>query len=204
MLPPLRAAADRLLFDFGHVKYIAANLPKKGMDRVVPGSEWTVRQVIGHLSADLLGQSEAVARFLAGQPPVPPGWDLQAANERAAATDAGASLRSLVARLDTAWLATNDVYERIDDTTAASDFRGSPLVDVLSRWTRHTTAHGMDLIEALPELRYDPMLLNWILFADFDWNPEAAAKQRKLWDDVRALPDEDEPETEPDEEEDAL
>jgi len=204
MLPELRAAADRLLFDFGHLKYIAACLPKQGLDRTVPGSTWTVRQVIGHISADAMGKSEAVARFLDGQPPVPPGWDADNANALAAASSGRASLPSLVARLDAAWQATVDVYERIDPDTAARDFFGTALADVLTRWSRHTTVHGMELVDAIPELRFDPMLLNWLLGVDFDWAPDAAARQRKLWEDVRALPEIETDPPEHEEEHDAL
>ena len=203
MLPAVRAIADRMILDSANLKYIAAILPRGGLGRIVPGTGWTVRQVIGHVGDAEARHVAAMERLLAGATPFPADYDRDDANAASAQRDAKAPLKSLVARIDDAVSRSVPLYECVTASIAASRARGKDTLAVLlDRWSRHYVAHGIDLVDALPEIRFDPMLLNWLLFVDFEGEPDAAARQRKLWEDVRALPDEDDDEDLPDPEED--
>jgi len=62
-----------------------------------------------------------------------------------------------------------------------------PLVNALQASSRHLVAHGLDFADTLPELRHDPMVLNWLLYADYSENAERTARQEKLLAEVRDL-----------------
>jgi hypothetical protein len=57
--------------------------------------------------------------------------------------------------------------------------------DVLNVWSKHIAHHGMDLVDAVEEVRFDPMVLNWILYADFSADPSRLSRQQHLLAEVR-------------------
>lgn len=57
--------------------------------------------------------------------------------------------------------------------------------DVVESCLGHFEEHGLDLADAEPALRRDPMILNWLLYADFQGQPELLERQERLAADVR-------------------
>ena len=65
------------------------------------------------------------------------------------------------------------------------DAGGGKLLGLLRTWSAHAADHAIQLLEALPELRGDPMLLNWLLYQDFSQRPTVFALQQRLFEEVR-------------------
>ena len=184
--PEARAIADRFMFDTGNLKLLASLLPLGAPDRQVPSLGWTVRQVLAHLAAAQQGYADclealpsslplsaaafdeprlAAARAVEGEPPALP----------AILDEFDSSLRRLVARLDV--LGEEALSCRVGPDT---------VLDILCGWSEHAAGHAIEEIEALPELRADPMLLNWLLYQDFSDQPTQFALQQSLLAEVRA------------------
>ena len=68
-------------------------------------------------------------------------------------------------------------------------------METLKRFQRHASSHGPSLLEALPALKRDPLVLNWLLrveFADAEnraWQSGLLAETREY---LASLPDDDE------------
>lgn len=60
-------------------------------------------------------------------------------------------------------------------------------VDVasLESGSRHLALHGLDIIVAAPEIQFDPLMLNWLLYADYTGAPAREAQQRDLLQALR-------------------
>ena len=88
--------------------------------------------------------------------------------------DFDSSLRRLVAQLN---LLTGEALEAgVEDVTVLA---------VLHGWSDHAAGHAIQLLEAVPELRGDPMLLNWLLYQDFSREPAQFTLQQTLFEEVR-------------------
>jgi uncharacterized damage-inducible protein DinB len=187
MIPSVRAVADRFIFDTANVKYIAANLPPAGLDRVVASTGWTVRQTIGHLARAQQAYATAIDGFVRGIQPDMATLDPDQANARNVAETSATALDDLVALLEASLVQLVDACARINDDLARSTFVRWPLLDVLSASSRHSVVHGLDFADALPELRHDSMVLNWLLYADYSGNAERTERQAKLLVEVREV-----------------
>jgi hypothetical protein len=74
-------------------------------------------------------------------------------------------------------------------STFAATVDGIEVEAELNAFVRHIGAHALELIEALPALRADPFLLNWILAADFREHPVSLARQQRLLTQLRDASD---------------
>ncbi len=185
MLAEVQALADKLVFDVAMLKHLATNLPRGGLERAVPGG-WTVRQVLAHLAAAQAMCVEASDRFLAGEPPVPPDFDPDRANAEAAPRYSQARLPEVLSGLSATRDAMLSRFEQLTAGQLASPFGRVPnLRTVLAASSRHAEGHALDLVDALPRLRLDPMVLNWVLHADYSGSAERNARQQKLFAEVR-------------------
>jgi hypothetical protein len=170
MKPEFRAIADRYILDIANVRFIAEALTDEALDRRVVDSEWTVGQVLCHLANDTARQASAVVGLAAGAA-LP-----QFAGESSPGGTEG--MGSVLSRLGRA---RDELIAGLDRLSAAA------LVEapVLDRWSRHCARHGIDLAEALPELRLEPMVLNWLLYVDFSDDRTAFRRQQRLLAEVR-------------------
>jgi len=185
MLPEVRALADKLIYDVAMVKYIATGLPQGGLERVVPGG-WSVRQVLAHVAASQTMYARALDRFLTGEEPLPRGWDPDRINAEAAEAYARARLPGVLREFQASREATFSCFEQLTEAHLASPFWRVPsLGAVLTAWSRHCEAHALDLVDALPGARTDPMVLNWILHADYSDSPERTIRQQRVFAEVR-------------------
>ena len=53
-------------------------------------------------------------------------------------------------------------------------------LDRLEAGSRHLAMHGLDIIAAAPQIRFDPLVLNWLLYADYTGAPVREAQQQTL------------------------
>ena len=187
MTSDIRAAADRFILDTANVKYIAANLPPGGLEREVAGFGWTVRQLLAHIATNHERYAVRLAGILAGEAPAPPrdratGDRL---NDQAARRARKTPSREIVRQLDEALVRIVGVLEALTPAAASGELGDRPLVERVTAWSRHCAEHGIDLVDALPELRFDPLMLNWLLYVDYTGDAAREAQQHRLLEDLR-------------------
>lgn len=184
MTPELRAILDRFMVDWANVKYIATTLPKGGLEAEVPGLEWNVRQLFAHVAASLERYAELAEGFAKdGSHPV--GFDPEAFNAETAEAAKRTPLPAILGRADRAINGLFETFAALPDDAGDRPYANLRFGDELHAWSLHCIEHGMDLADALPHTHDDPMVLNWILYADFDDDPARLARQQRLLEEVR-------------------
>lgn len=184
MTPQSRAAADRLILDTANVKYIVEYLPRGAAHRVVEGTGWTVGQTIGHVALDMTDLARAIENLTAEGDEATIAIDFTARAAAHARMAAKWGPRELVRRLDGGLVALTEALATFEPAKAGATIGGQPIEDILD--STHAAAHGLDLSETIEEMRFDPLVLNWLLYADFSGKPELFDRQRKLFEDARA------------------
>jgi hypothetical protein len=194
MTPELRAIIDRFMYEQATVTYIVMSLPPGGVERVMEGPGWTVRQLIAHFAGTQEGYAAATERWLAGQPALPDDFDTGRINAMTATANIETPLADLLARLRRSLRALFAAFHQVPDGDLEAPFAGHTAIETFRSWGRHYRDHAFDLLDAAPELRFEPLVLNWILYAEFT-DEGAQARQRALVEEVRehyaAMPDED-------------
>ncbi|MBA4179318.1 MAG: hypothetical protein C0506_01905 [Anaerolinea sp.] len=183
--PEARATADRFVFDTGNLKYLAMHLPKGALERTVPGAGWTVRQMLAHLAEAQEGYAEILEGLQQGVPPDPSRFDPTAHNAQVAARHHETPLPEIVNVFDVSVRRLVAALGCVDEAASRAKIGLFGLPDVLRAWSNHAAGHGMEMLDVLPELRDDPMLLNWLLYEDFSQEPEHLASQRRLMQEVQ-------------------
>jgi hypothetical protein len=183
----MRAASDRLIFDVATVKYLVSAMRKNDFERRCKALDWTVRQTIGHLALSLETAAAALPELLAADPGAdnaPPDWDaLNADMARETATMPIGDIMETLARARDASIA---AFLPLSEADLARPVTASVTVgDIIESWGSHFDLHAIDLVDAIPRLRFDPLLLNWVLYADYSRNPDLLARQQRLLADVR-------------------
>ncbi len=196
IVPAARAAADRFILDTANVKYIAEYLPKGAIKRVVPANGWTVGQTIGHLALEMNDLAVAIDALVAGG--YQPSSAVESAPVDAEHTRASAkgSANELIRQLDAGLIAVTVALAKFDPAQSGPAVGRWEVEDILD--SVHAAAHGLDLADALEEMRFDPMVLNWLLYVDFSDKPDLFDRQRQLLEDARAYFREEEEDTEDD------
>jgi hypothetical protein len=184
MTPAARAVADRFILDTANVKYVAEYLPRGAGRRVVARTGWTVTQTIGHLALEMTDLAEAINELTAGAEQSPTGVDRAAVDAEHARISAKWSAKELIRRLDAGLVAVTGALAKLDEVPQGSMVGGRTMDEALD--STHAAAHGLELSEALEEMRFDPMMLNWLLAADFSGKPQLFDRQRKLFEEARA------------------
>ncbi len=184
MTPELRAILDRFIVDWANVKYIATTLPKGALDAEVPGLEWNVRQLLAHIAGSLEHYADLAAGFVSDEA-APSHLDPEEFNAETVEAAKRTPLPAILGRADRAINSLFGTLHALPDDAGDRVFGQHRFGDALQTWSRHCIEHGMDLVDALPHTRDDPMVLNWILYADFDDDPPRFARQQRLLDEVR-------------------
>lgn len=187
-MPPTadaRATADRFMFDTGNLKYLATQLPDGALDRVVPGSGWTIRQMLAHLAVAQDGYAEILEGLRNGVPPDPSRFDPTAHNAETAAKHRTTLLPGIISLFDSSVRRLVAALVLVDEKASQAKVGLFDLPDVLHAWSNHAAGHGMEMLDVLPELRDDPMLLNWLLYEDFSDDPAHQASQQRLLDELQ-------------------
>jgi hypothetical protein len=191
MTPELRSIADRFILDAANLKYLATNLPPGALERRVEALDWTVRQAIGHFVVWQEAYDEIVPRMLTGNA-LPAAFRGDDFNANGAEETRGTPLPELLARMQSGLSRLLTMIDGMPDSPAGAPGRQAT-VDFLAHCASHVAEHAIDLVDTLPELRFDPMVLNWVLYADYSHDPRSFARQQALMADVREhFVDEDE------------
>lgn len=187
MVPAIRALADRFTYDTATLKYVAAAAPEGGLDRMTEGSGWSVRQVLAHLALNQQRYADTVEQWLRDPRSADPGGDPTDVNARMATETSDLPPERIIAIFDDSIRRLVAATDQVEEPALEQPLGLWNVVDVLASWSRHAGAHARDLVSALPELRTDPMVLNWALFIDFSGRPESAEWQARLLSEVRAI-----------------
>lgn len=186
MTPETRAAADRLILDVANVKYLAMTLGKGDLDRRCEATGWTMRQTIGHLAASLQVYGEALPRMAGGHEAAEERFDWDALNAETARRTAATPLPELLEALSGGRDGTIEALLALSEADLARPVTADvPLRAVIAAWMTHLSEHAIDFADTLPAARFDPMLLNWVLHADYSKSAARLERQQKLMAEVR-------------------
>jgi len=181
----IQAVADRLQYEHATVQHILALAPDEALGRNVAEHDWSVRQLMAHLAESQVFMAGALTRWVAGEPPVEEGWaGPDAMNAENAALHADIDREALSELLRTSFLTLYRAVvalpeERLDDAFGPSDLRG-----IVTGNLDHCLSHAPGLVDSLPEVCMDPLVLNWLLYAEFPAD-EGREWQRALLARVR-------------------
>jgi hypothetical protein len=183
MTPELSAIADRFIYEQATLKHILVVLPPDTLDRKLDGRGQTVRQLLIHLARSLDGYAKAIDSWLRAEQPLT-AWDPHATLETVRGESAPTSPSEIGARLGSGLNALISCLKSIpDERLEAPPDSGDP-IGALKLLGNHCLAHAPELVDALPEIRYDPLVLNWLLSATFQ-SEKDNAWQTRLHDDAR-------------------
>ena len=201
MTPELRAIADRFIYEQATLKHIAALAPEDALNRNVPGQAWTVRQLLAHLATSLQNYDRIVRRWLAGEPPLE-GWDPDHLNAATAEQYKAATVAQLFEVFGRGLNGLFASLSAIPDEKLPEPLGTSDALTTLRGFGDHAVGHAIALADALPEVRFDPLVLNWLLGAEFE-DEESQAWQRQLLAEAReyiaSLPEHEDEEDEDEE-----
>ncbi len=196
MTPELRAAADRFIYEQATLKHMMALVPEGGFDRPVDGPATTVRALFGHLAGSLDAYAEAIKAWVADSDARHTTQACRLDEEEVQRFTSmpaveivdvfGAGLNALVASLASV------PADRIDQP-----FGDAVFAEALTEWKEHNISHAIPLLRAVPEMRMDALVLNWLLYADFSDDDSNAFQQELLAEAhayVASLDDEEEDE----------
>ncbi|MEO8541115.1 MAG: DinB family protein [bacterium] len=198
MTPELHAVSDRFIYEHATLKHILAIAPSEALGRPVDGHEWTVGQMLAHL-ADSLGEYERlIRRWLEGEAPLE-GWDPDAMNAATASRYADAGVPEIAELFATGINGLVAALASIPDQQLAEPLGRADALTTLRFLGEHCLNHAIPIVDAVPEIRMDPLVLNWLLGADFEGDAANEWQNRLLRDAreyIASLPDEDDEEDE--------
>ena len=176
MVPRVQAVVDSLTDERARLERFARSLKAEELNRAVPGSTWTVKDFVAHvttLDAAYIGWFTA----LAGGPDPgdhrgSPGFDVDRFNEAAVTERRGRSLDDILddgAKLRARLIAVLALFsdDNLETTIRFGGDRKRPPVDLplgqfLPGWARHDAIHVADMLKALPERRTDAEIVAWL------------------------------------------
>ncbi|MGE5595470.1 MAG: DinB family protein [Hyphomicrobiales bacterium] len=186
MLPEGRAAADKVIYDAANLRYIAENAGKKGLEKRAPATGWTVRQTIGHLAFALHSYADSLPVLTGVEPGNPGGFDVAAFNAETAARTEKMPLPRILEELADGRDRCIDAFLALAEGDLDRPAGGAQTVrDLLRIWQCHFETHALDLLDAMPVFEQDPMVLNWVLHADFSAQPGLLERRQQLAARVR-------------------
>lgn len=180
MSPLGHALCDRFIIEAGYVRFLAGVLPDLSLERIVPANGWTVRQTFNHIVAVLGEFPEMFVRLLHGDSAQPAGFDRDAANAAQAASTGTTSLLEIITRLGPARTRFLALLEDNDSALETALPDGRTLAEVVARWAHHSARHCLEIVEALPELHTDPLVLTWLIGSDLGDAAETIERQERL------------------------
>jgi hypothetical protein len=193
MTPDLQAIADRFIYEHATLKHMLTLTSEADLGTSIPGSDWMVRQCLAHLSESLGGYAERIEAWLNGA--ALEDWSSAEANAEVAARSKSASAAELTATAAEGLRRLLPALRRIPEEHLSEPSVAEPAMETLKRFQRHASSHGPSLLEALPALKRDPLVLSWLLrveFADAEnraWQSRLLAETREY---LASLPDDDE------------
>lgn len=195
MDPHLHAAADKLIFDLAMAKYAASIVPKGALRRPLTKGGPTLRDTLVERAALQEGHAAAVRNFFDGK--LLDGVDFadeQSYRREKKRLATGTPLKEVFASFARSRDRLRTVYAEVGEEQAGQQWGEESLADRLLRDAHHLEAWGLEVAEVVPEVRLDPMLLNWALGADLEGDAAGQVRQERLFALVQAELDEEDDE----------
>jgi hypothetical protein len=168
----------------GYLAYLAAEMRPKEHERHCRATGLTARQTFGHIVQWLEQEVDTLARYLDGEPVFDAPLDEHVINAGFAERSRETPLAELLTRYRQAYQRMLGLYERVTPELAAETVEGKTVGELALQWTAHFQHHAVDFAEALPRLRFDPLLLDWAL-NPISPDPAESARQLKLLEAAR-------------------
>lgn len=198
MTPELRAIADRFIYETATLKHLTALSPEDAMVRPVTGSGWNAGQLLGHLGASMSSYADVLRRWLLGEPALD-GVNPDEKNGETATRFGEASRLDVTRALGQGLVDLFFALSAIPDDRLSEPLGERTGLETLRSFSEHCLRHAILLVDALPEVRMDPLVLNWLLGAEFDdeasqvWQRALLAEAEEY---IASHPDEDDEEDE--------
>ena len=196
MTPEVRAIADRFIYGQATLKHMMALVPEGGFERDIPELDWTVRQLFGHMAQTLTTYCDGVRTWLEGVDPTE-GDDPERTNADTAARSSKTPAEEIAAHFGSGLNELVRTLALVPNEKTEDAFGPKTFFEALTDWSEHFLSHAVALVRALPEVRMDPLVLNWLLHATFDdderrkWQEELLAEARAY---IATLSDDEEDE----------
>jgi hypothetical protein len=185
MMPGILAAADLLMMDSANLRYATERMPADAADRLVAPLGWTVRETIGHIVLANERFAYHIVQRLRGIPFSGVADEAAEVNAEAVARTNDIPVRDLLARLDISATSLIAAYKALPDQASGSKEASKAMQNAVAEDAAHMSHHAIDLVDAVPELRTDPMVLNWVLYVDYTGDERRSAAQMTLLKEVR-------------------
>lgn len=185
MMPRILAAADQIMLDSVNLKYFAESMPADAIDRVIVPLGWTVRETIAQLVVANERFASDVQRALRALTFTGEAGEDDELNAEAVAEAVSTPFRALLARLESSSASLIAAYKSFPDHLNLPRGEAERFQELLSEDSGHMRLHAIDLVDAVPELRMDPMVLNWVLHVDYAGDERRTAAQLALLREVR-------------------
>lgn len=182
----IQSICDRFVLDIACLHAVAEMLPERSLERRVPATSWTVRQTFNHVALAIHEYGSMVARFLEGEPVIAAGFDRDTLNAGHVSQAGVTPLPEILASLGHARDRLFAALERLSPTQHEMPFAGEVMVAVLADWSQHGARHALELLEALPEIRFEPFFLSWLLGSELGGSEEISARRERLRTDAMA------------------
>lgn len=167
MTPELRAIADRFIYEQATLKHITALAPEEAMLRPIPGGDWNVGQLLGHLGASMNAYAGVVREWLLGEPALD-GYNPDEMNAETASRFLSATRLDVTQELGRGLVNLFAALWAIPDARLSEPMGRQRALETLQLFGGHCLRHAIALVDALPEVRMDPLVLNWLLAAEFE------------------------------------
>lgn len=187
MLPEVRAIADRLTWEGAIMRFLGEILPEDAPGRATRDPGWPVNEAFAHLARQEKLHADGLEYFLAGEPAYSPSRDHAAYQAETARLAAELPLDHWLDEAARQRARLYEMFGSIDDPLLARDFSaGRTLRQALHAWSGHYADHAFEIIDVVPEVVLEPILIRWLLHLDPGPDEAFAAKQRALAQRVRA------------------
>lgn len=187
MHPVVRAIADRLIWEGAVLELFAGLLPESADGRPAGDGEWTVRQLFAHMAIKERLHADNLERYLRGEVPRPPGFQVDAWNAETVAAARDMSFEDILSVLESERARLFAMFATLGEDDLEREFiPGRPLLAAITAWSGHYVEHGFDLIEAVPELNLEPIVVTWLARAELPPDSPLANRQQALVTVIRA------------------
>ncbi len=185
--PAVQAVCDRFVLEVAYVRFLAEILPERSLERIVPATGWTVRQTFRHIERAMDEYGDIFPRVLAGEPGHGEDFDRDTENAAQANATGITPLPEILGGLGRArdrFLSMLEANAEALEVAQSDD--GYPVIEIAAHWAQHSAVHCLEMIEALPELRTDPLVLTWLLECNLGQDEEIQQRRRRLRSDALA------------------
>ena len=181
----LRAILDRFIYEHAGVRHLLFAAPPEADARVLPGTGWTTVQLVAHFASAQERYAAVTSRWLSDVGAISADeLDPDESSARAEVGPAETARAAVLERYAASLRGLFDAFQQIRPGQLEEAIGPASARQVLSRWSEHQLLHIFPFVQALPETRYDPVIVNWLARTPVP-NDVVRAQQQEYIADVR-------------------